>query len=238
MITIVSRAGPAGSGHPGRPGSEASERNRHVQVTQHVPDRARHPGRGRRDHRAGLALGHGAGAGHLVRRLRVHRRRPAGRAGVQQPQGRAGPRAPAARPGRPGRRGDRAGLAGAHRAGPGADRGRVGDHRRPGRVLRRLRRRRAGRDPGHVHPGRAGHRRVRRGAVRPPRPRRDHPRAAVRPVQPDRRDLDAGAGHRTAPHRQDPARRHTPLRRKRTRPEPCPDKRNHARSAEAPRAAR
>ena len=40
-------------------------------------------------------------------------RRPAGRAGVQQPQGRAGPRAPAARPGRPGRRSDRAGLAGA-----------------------------------------------------------------------------------------------------------------------------
>ena len=32
------------------------------------------------------------------------------------------------------RRSDRAGLAGAHRAGPGADRGHVGDHRRPGRV--------------------------------------------------------------------------------------------------------
>jgi uncharacterized membrane protein HdeD (DUF308 family) len=27
--------------HPGRPGSEASEGNRHVQVTQYVPDRAR-----------------------------------------------------------------------------------------------------------------------------------------------------------------------------------------------------
>ena len=34
----------------------------------------------------------------------------------------------------------------------------------------------------------------RRGTVRPSRHRRDHPRAAVRPVQPDRRDLDAGAG--------------------------------------------
>jgi hypothetical protein len=32
-----------------------------------------------RDRRAGLALGHGAGAGHLVRRVRVHRRRAAGR---------------------------------------------------------------------------------------------------------------------------------------------------------------
>ena len=151
---------------------------------------------------------------------------------------RAGHRAPAARPGRPGRRGDRAGLAGAHRAGAGADRGRVGGHRRPGRVLRRLRLRRAGRDPGHVHPGRAGHHRVRRGAVRPPRPRRDHPRAAVRPVQPDRRDLDARAGHRAAPHRQDPALGQAGNSRKRRRPEPCPDNRNHARSAQAPRAAR
>src|ERR1700753_3011006 len=42
---------------------------------------------------------------------------------------------------------------------------------------------------GLVHPGRPGHGCFRRGAVRPPRPRRDHPRAAVRPVQPDRRDL-------------------------------------------------
>ena len=30
---------------------------------------------------------------------------------------------------------------------------------------------------------------------------------AVRPVQPHRGDLDAGAGHRAAPHRQDPALR-------------------------------
>ena len=53
----------------------------------------------------------------------------------------AGPvlRAPAARAGRPGRRGRRAGLAGAHRAGPGADRGRLGGHRRPGGDRRRLR---------------------------------------------------------------------------------------------------
>ena len=35
--------------------------------------------------------------------------------------------------------------------------------------------------------------------------RRGHPRAAVRPVQPDRRDLDAGSGHRAAPHREDSA---------------------------------
>ena len=61
----------------------------------------------------------------------------------------------------------------------------------------------AGRDPGAVHPRRADHGRVRRGAVRPPRPRRGHPRAAVRPVQPDRRDLDARPGHRAAPHRRD-----------------------------------
>jgi hypothetical protein len=32
-----------------------------------------------RDRRARMALGHGAGAGHLVRRVRVHRRRAAGR---------------------------------------------------------------------------------------------------------------------------------------------------------------
>lgn len=32
-----------------------------------------------RDRRAGLALGHGAGAGHLVRRVRVHHRRAEGR---------------------------------------------------------------------------------------------------------------------------------------------------------------
>ena len=32
---------------------------------------------------------------------------------------------------------------------------------------------------------------------------RDHPGAAVRPVQPDRRDLDDRAGHRAAPDRQD-----------------------------------
>ena len=44
----------------------------------------------------------------------------------------------------------------AHRAGPGADHGRMGDHRRPGGVLRRLPVRRAGRDPGYAHPWRAG----------------------------------------------------------------------------------
>jgi len=40
------------------------------------------------------------------------------------------------------------------------------------------------RDPGDVHPHRAGLRGVRRLAVRPPRRRRAHPGAAVRPVQP------------------------------------------------------
>ena len=35
-----------------------------------------------------------------------------------------------------------------------------------------------------------------------------------------------------------PCTRHTPPTRKRTRSEPCPDKRNHLRSAAAPRAAR
>src|SRR5580692_2877922 len=58
MITMLSRAGPAGSGHRRSAGQRTSERNRHVQVTQHIPDRARHPGRDYRDHRAGLALGH------------------------------------------------------------------------------------------------------------------------------------------------------------------------------------
>jgi Short repeat of unknown function (DUF308) len=64
---------PGGARDPGRAG-QPSERNRHVHVPEHVPDRARHPGRDRRDHRAGLALGHGPGAGHLVRHLRVHGR--------------------------------------------------------------------------------------------------------------------------------------------------------------------
>ena len=43
------------------------------------------------------------------------------------------------------------------------------------------------------------------GVVLCARPGRGHPRAAVRPVQPDLRDLDAGTGHRAAPHREDPA---------------------------------
>ena len=69
--------------------------------------------------------------------------------------------------------------------------------------------RRAGRDAGAVHPGRAGVDRVRRGAVRPPGRGRGHPGAAVRPVQPGLRRPDAGAGHRAAPDRQDhPLRRH------------------------------
>ena len=51
--------------------------------------------------------------------------------------------------------------------------------------------------------------RVRRGAVRPPGRRRDHPGAAVRPVQPGLRRPDARAGHRAAPDRQDhPLRLH------------------------------
>ena len=76
---------------------------------------ARHPRRRSRDHRAGLAPGHGARPGHPVRRVRVHRGRPGGRAGVQQPQGRAGVRAPAPRAGGPRRRSGRPGLARADR---------------------------------------------------------------------------------------------------------------------------
>ena len=68
MIMMLSRAYPAGSGHRRRTGQRTRERNRHVQVTEHIPDRPRHPRRGRWGHRAGLALGHGAGAGHRVRR--------------------------------------------------------------------------------------------------------------------------------------------------------------------------
>ncbi len=119
----------------------------------------------------------------------------------------AGPvaRAPAARAGRPGRRGHRAGLARAHRAGPGADRGRLGDHRRPGRDRRRLR-------SGEPAGTRAmlilgGLATIAFGVVLCARPGIGAVTlaAAVRPVQPHRRELGAGAGHRTAPHRQDPA---------------------------------
>jgi len=39
--------------------------------------------------------------------------------------------------------------------------------------------------------------------ARPPPHWRDHPGAAVRPVQPDLRNLDDRAGHRAAPDRQD-----------------------------------
>jgi Short repeat of unknown function (DUF308) len=63
------------------------------------------------------------------------------------------------------------------------------------------------RDAGTFHPRRPGHHRVRRGAVRPSRRRRAHPRAAVRPVQPDLRRLGAHPRHRAAPDRQVPALR-------------------------------
>ena len=86
--------------------------------------------------------------------------------------------------------------------------------------------------------GGAGHHRVRCGAVRPPRHRRDHPRPAVRPVQPDRRDLDAGAGHRTAPHRKDPAAGTLPSPGNEGGLSHVRAERNNPRSAEAPRAAR
>ena len=126
--------------------------------------------------------------------------RPCRRSAAAPPAGR---RAPAARAGRPGRRRDRAGLAGAHRAvlvlivaswavvagvveivaafGVGEPAGT--------RALFIL----------------AGWSRSRSASCCSPTPaRRDHPRAAVRPVQPDLRRLGARAGHRTAPR---PARR-------------------------------
>ena len=52
-------------------------------------------------------------------------------------------------------------------------------------LVGRVREHRASRYPGTVHPRRRGLRRVRSGAVRAPRSRRDHPGAAVRPVQPE-----------------------------------------------------
>jgi len=67
MIILLSSPGLANIKHSGRPRA-ASEGTCHVQVTEHVPDRARQPGPGGRDHRAGLARGHGARAGHPVRR--------------------------------------------------------------------------------------------------------------------------------------------------------------------------
>ena len=140
---------------PRRPGSDASERNRHVQVTRRIPDRARHPGRDHRDDRAGLAL-----------------ESPCWRWSSCSPSTRLS--RPACRPhggsaATPARcsgtccsgwstwpPGCRAGLAGARRAGPGPAVG-IWAVCRPGGVLRRLRLRRAGRDPGDAHPGRARH---------------------------------------------------------------------------------
>ena len=191
----------------------------HVQVTEHLPDPARHPRRRSRHHGAGLAPGHGARPGHPVRRVRVHRRRPGGHAGVQQPRRGARVRAPAPRAGGPRRRSGRPGLARAHRSRARADRRHLGGHRRRRGDRCRLRRRRAGRNAGAVHPRRAGVDRVRRGAVRPPGRGRDHPGAAVRPVQPGLRRPDARAGHRAAPDRQRPSA--PPSRqRKRRRPDP------------------
>ena len=115
------------------------------------------------------------------------------------------------------------------------DRGHLGGHRRHRGDRRRLRRGRAGRDAGAVHPGRAGVDRVRRGAVRPPGRGRGHPGAAVRPVQPGLRRPGAGAGHRAAP---DPARPSTPPSRKRRRRRPDPMARPpQAAAAERPQAA-
>ncbi len=60
---------------------------------------------------------------------------------------------------------------------------------------------------GVIAPERPGVRRVRRRAVRPPRRRRGHPGAAIRPVQPDLRRLPDHNRHPTAPDRAHPALR-------------------------------
>ena len=52
MIKVLSSAGLTEISTLGR---RRGERDCHAEVTQHVPDRARHPGPGRRGHRAGLA---------------------------------------------------------------------------------------------------------------------------------------------------------------------------------------
>src|SRR5580704_3548248 len=181
----------------------------HVQVTERLPGPARHPRHRSWHHGAGLAPGHGARPGHPVRRLRVHRVRPGGHAGVQQPLRWARVRAPAPRAGESRGRSGRPDLARAHSSRARADRRHLGVHRRRRGDQRCLRRRRAGRGAGAVHPRRAGVDRVRRGALLPPGRRRDHPGAPVRPVQPGLRRPDAHAGHRTAPGPQDhPLRLH------------------------------
>src|SRR5215472_4619934 len=175
----------------------------HVQVKVYIIDPARRSGRHRRNHRHRLAGRHGCRAGHLVRDLRVHRRGPAGHAGLQQPHRGTGVRASAAGADRPGGRCSRPGLAGPHRAGAGAGRGDLGVRGGLRRDLRRLWQRGDRRHPGDVYRDRADLDRVRGGARRPSRHRRGDPRAAVRPVQPDLRSV--GDRHRCpdAPDRED-----------------------------------
>src|SRR5260370_210460 len=96
------------------------------------------PGRHRRDRRHRLAGRHHPCAGHPVRDLRVHGRRPAGGEGLQQRVRRAGLRSPAARPDRPGGRGGGSGLARAPRVLPGHCRGGLGAGPGLRRVLPRV----------------------------------------------------------------------------------------------------
>jgi len=129
---------------------------RDVQIDVHLVDPAGRSRHHRRDLGAGLAWGDGVGAGHLVRGLRVRRRRAAGRAGVQRRFRGTGLRAPAARARGRGGRGGGPGVARAHGAGAGGDRGDLGVHRRLCRDLRWFPQRQDPGDPRAVHPGRAG----------------------------------------------------------------------------------
>ena len=171
-----------GVGSCGRPLHD--ERQRHAQVTRHLPHLAG-PARSRgRPRRPRLAGGYGPRPRRPVRRLRLHVGRLRSAARVRQPHRRPGLRPLASRTCRRHRRCYRARLARRHGPRPGAARRQLGDRHRCSRGRHRLRCRRGGRHPRHVHHRRPRLGGVRRRALRPPRHGRHLARPAVRPVQP------------------------------------------------------